>query len=69
LSWAFSCGVLSSKQLKLKNFQDSLPGNAYWKHCRGIAIVETTYQAMTTESRLRRLSVEWFVVLKSATVQ
>jgi hypothetical protein len=28
------------------------------KHCRGIAIVESCYQVKTSESRLRRLSVE-----------
>jgi hypothetical protein len=36
------------------------------KHCRGIAIVKSCYQVMTSGSRLRRLSVELFVVWKSA---
>jgi hypothetical protein len=31
-----------------------------------MAIVESCYQVKISESRLRRLSVEWFVVWKSA---
>jgi hypothetical protein len=33
---------------------------------RGIAIVESCYQVKTSENRLRRLSVEWLIVGKSA---
>jgi hypothetical protein len=35
------------------------------KHCRGIT-TESSYQVKTSESRLRRLSVKWFLVWKSA---
>jgi hypothetical protein len=38
------------------------------KHCRAIAIVESGYQVKTSESRLRRLSVECYVMWKSAIV-
>jgi hypothetical protein len=62
-SWGFSYGVLTSGQRKLKILHcwDSLPGNVQWRHCRGIAIVESCYQVKTSGSGPRRLSVEWFV--------
>jgi hypothetical protein len=38
------------------------------KHCRGLAIVENSYQVKTCGNRLRRLSVERFVVWTSGIV-
>jgi hypothetical protein len=59
-SWGFSCGV---NQRATEEEESPL-----LRHCRGISIAESCYQVKTSESRLRRLSVEWFVVWKSAIV-
>jgi hypothetical protein len=67
-SWVFSYAVLTSGQRKLKNsvtkirYQETSSENS----CRGIAIFGTCYQATASESTLRRLSVQWFVVWNSA---
>jgi hypothetical protein len=73
-SWEFRCGVLTSRQQhdhgrwRLSIVQICYQETSSENVCRGIAIVESCHQAMTSESRLRRLSMEWFVVWKSAIV-